>query len=199
MRMMNILIYNLDDLEYVDLKHLHVAQDDMVKKLSLMDEQDLNVDDDEQSKQHKKTDGMSKRFGLKGWGWKQSPIKSSSIEEEQQSTSCILLESPKRSLSSKSTSPNQSPKHRVSSAETIRNCGSEEITSVRRRKLQKKHDKQKSSELSKSELRASASARLIQLFDSKDGIDKLTSEFNSLLPENERPASIHNCFENNLN
>ena len=158
-----------------------------MKKLSILDDQSPNDNQLGQSKSSQK-----KRFGFKSkpWGWKQSPIKSSSIEEEPPSTT-ILLESPspKKSLSSKSSTPNQSPKHRISSSETIRNCSSDETTPFRRRK----NNRQQQNNDSKTELRSSASARLIQLFDSKDGIDKLSSdyEFYSLLPENGRPASIH--------
>lgn len=160
-----------------------------MKKLSILDDQSPNDNQCGQSKLSQK-----KRFGFKSkaWGWKQSPIKSSSIEEEPPS-STILLESPspKKSLSSKSSTPNQSPKHRISSSETIRNCSSDEMTSFRRRKNNRPQQQQNNG--SKTELRSSASARLIQLFDSKDEIDKLSSdnEFYSLLPENGRPASIH--------
>lgn len=161
----------------------------MMKKLSMVD--DENGDHSENSsasvtpKGQKKFDGLrdgSKRHRWKNWGWKHSPAKSSSIEEEP----VALLESPKRSLSSKSSTPNQSPKHRnkISSSETITN-GDDATTPFRRRKHQ-----QKSEALN----RSSAGARLIQLLDNKDGIDKLDSDcddFRALLPENGRPASIH--------
>lgn len=193
--MTEILNCNLDDLEIVDLTHLKVTQEEMMKKLSILDDESCDI----QTLQSKAS--QKKRFGFKskGWTWKQSPIKSSSIEEEPP-LSALLLESPspKKSLSSKSSTPNQSPKHRISSSETIRNCSSDEATSFRRRKnirpqQQQQPQQTNTSNSPKTELRSSASARLIQLFDSKDGIDKLSSdyEFYSLLPENGRPASIH--------
>lgn len=54
--------------------------------------------------------------------------------------------------------------------------------------------KQNKSDASRVELRSSAGARLIQIIDNKDGLDKLDAdcdEFLALLPENGRPASIH--------
>lgn len=192
-----ILNYNLDDLEVVDLTHLKVNQEEMMKKLSVLDDPSSPPNDNQLAML--KAASQKKRFGFKskGWTWKQSPIKSSSIEEEPPQTTALLLDSPspKKSLSSKSSTPNQSPKHRVSSSETIRNCSSDEMTSFRRHKNNRIQQQQQSisNDSVKAELRSSASARLIQLFDSKDGIDKLSPdyEFHSLLPENGRPASIH--------
>ena len=181
-------------MEIVDLKHLQTTQDEMMKKLSIMDEESLAGGEQSETssasatpKVQKKLDmSLSKKHRWKNWGWKHSPAKSSSIEEEPTST---LLESPKRSHSSKSSTPNQSPKHKnkISSTEAIAN-GDESLTPFRRRKHQQK------SEMSKAELRSSAGARLIQLFDNKDGIEKLETdcdEFHALLPENGRPASFH--------
>jgi hypothetical protein len=86
-----------------------------------------------------------------------------------------------------SSTPNQSPKHRykVNSNETLVNGGEEISTPLRRRRNK--------TEATKAELRSSAGARLIQLYDDGDGNDKLDShdEFHALLPENGRPASIH--------
>lgn len=154
-----------------------------------MDEQDENEADCDQqtnsSKPLRKLDGMSrKKVWRKGWNWKQSPVKSSSIEEEPAG----LLESPKRSLqSSKCSTPNLSPKHHVNkiySAETVSDdAGGSAL--VRRKQ-------RKSESVAKSELRSSASARLLQFLESKDGIEKVSSdEFLSLIPDNGRPASIH--------
>lgn len=178
----------------MDLKHLQSTQDEMIKKLSIIDDESLaggeqsgNSSASATPKGQKKFDmNLSKKHRWKNWGWKHSPGKSSSIEEEP---TTALLESPKRSHSSKSSTPNQSPKHKskVSSNEIIAN-GDESLTPFRRRKLQQK------SEMSKTELRSSAGARLIQLFDNKDGIEKLETdcdEFHALLPDNGRPASIH--------
>lgn len=194
----NLLIYHLDDLEIVDLKHLQAAQDEMIKKLSIMeDEGGVGGEISESSsasatpKVHKKFDGVrdgnlsaSKRHRWKNWGWKHSPAKSSSIEEE---TSAALLESPKKSLSSKSSTPNQSPKHKFKVNQNDAVLNGDELSTPFRRRKQK-------SEVSKSELRSSAGARLIQLLENTEGINKVDSEcdeFYALLPENGRPASIH--------
>lgn len=190
----------VDDLEIVDLKHLQATQDEMMKKLAIMDDESTGAGGEQSEtssasatpKGQKKLDGLkdsgsgsSKRHRWKNWGWKHSPAKSSSIEEEPNS----LLDSPKKSQSSKSSTPNQSPKHkyRINSSELLPN-GDDASTPFRRRKQQQK------SEASKTELRSSAGARLIQMFDNKDGTERLESycdEFHALLPENGRPASIH--------
>lgn len=163
-----------------------------MKKLSIKDEhQQENVTDGSEQQigllKRKKLDGMSKKIGWrKGWNWKQSPVKSSSIEEEP----IGLLDSPKRSLqSSKSSTPNMSPKHnninKIYSSETVSDdAGGSAL--VRRKQ-------RKSESVAKSELRASASARLLHYLESKDAIDKINSdEFFSLIPDtNGRPASIH--------
>lgn len=195
-------IFALDDLEIVDLKHLQATQDEMMKKLAIMDDENLSSegvgggggDHSENSsasatpKGQKKSENMnssSKRHRWKNWGWKHSPAKSLSIEEEPNAT---LLESPKKSHSSKSSTPNQSPKHRfrVNSNETIIKGGEDLSTPFRRRKNK--------TEAAKTELRSSAGARLIQLYDNNDDdCDRLDShdEFHAMLPENGRPASIH--------
>lgn len=191
--------FPLDDLEIVDLKHLQATQDEMMKKLAIMDDEDLSAEGGDGGGEHsenssasvtpkvqKKLENMSssKRHRWKNWGWKHSPAKSLSIEEEPTSA---LLDSPKKSLSSKSSTPNQSPKHKykINSNETISNGGDELSTPFRRRKHK--------TEAAKSELRASAGARLIQLYDNNDDSDKLDAhdEFHALLPDNGRPASIH--------
>lgn len=175
----------------MDLKHLQTTQDEMMKKLALIDDDSaVGGEHSEASSttvtpksQKKSESGSTKRHRWKTWGWKHSPAKSSSIEEEP---SASLLDSPKRSHSSKSSTPNQSPKHNyINSDETLVNCD-EASTPFRRRKQQK-------SNASKAELRSSAGARLIQIIDNKDGIERLDSddEFRALLPENGRPASIH--------
>lgn len=191
--------FPLDDLEIVDLKHLQTTQDEMMKKLAIMDDENLTVEGGGGGGEHSENSsasvtpkaqkklesiGSTKRHRWKAWGWKHSPAKSSSIEEEP---SAALLESPKKSQSSKSSTPNQSPKHRfkVNSNETIVN-GGEELSSPFRRRKHK-------TEAAKTELRSSAGARLIQLYDNNDENEKLDShdEFYALLPENGRPASIH--------
>lgn len=166
----------------------------MMRKLAIMDDDGVAGGENSENSsatatpkvQKKLESSASKRHRWKNWGWKHSPAKSSSIEEEP----TTLLESPKKSLSSKSSTPNQSPKHKskINSSETIAN-GDDSTTPFRRRRQQ-----QPKSEASKAELRSSAGARLIQLIDNKDGAEKLDSEFDefhALLPENGRPASIH--------
>lgn len=180
----------------MDLKHLQATQDEMMKKLAIMDDDNVaggeiseNSSASATPKVLKKFDGnmsSSKKHRWKNWGWKHSPAKSSSIEEEPIAS---LQESPKKSHSSMSSTPNQSPKHKnkISSNETISNCD-ESSTPFRRRKQQQK------SETSKTELRSSAGARLIQMIDNKDGLERLEpdcDEFHALLPENGRPASFH--------
>lgn len=192
----NLLNFPSDDLEIVDLKHLLSTHEEMMKKLSIVDDENMFGEHSEPTSAsttpkvlQKKLDGFrdgSKRHRWKNWGWKHSPAKSSSIEEEP----VALLDSPKRSHSSKSSTPNQSPKHKIkiSSSELIVNK-EDAMTPFRRRK-----QPQQKSETAKAELRSSAGARLIQLFDNKDEIDKLDAdydEFRALLPENGRPASVH--------
>jgi hypothetical protein len=183
-----------DDLELADLKHLLMTQEEMIKKLTSLEDQSNYGEGDSQSsllKPPKKLDGMSKKIGWrKGWTWKQSPVKSASIEEEPVG----LLESPKRSHhSSKSSTPNLSPKHskNISSSETIHEDTNPSGSVLVRRKQRQQQHQQKSD--AKVELRSSASARLIQFLESKDAIDKINAdEFFSLMPEkNGRPASIH--------
>lgn len=178
----------------MDLKHLQATQDEMMRKLSIMDEESSACGEQSENSSASATPKVQKKLDMtllkkhrwKNWGWKHSPTKSSSIEEEP---TAAPVESPKRSHSSKSSTPNQSPKHKnkISSNETIAN-GDESLTPFRRRKHQQRSD------MSKAELRSSAGARLIQIFDNKDGIEKLEAdcdEFHALLTENGRPASIH--------
>lgn len=178
----------------MDLKHLQTTQDEMMKKLAIMDDEILSTEiagseDSSASttpKVQKKSEcaGSTKRHRWKNWGWKHSPAKSSSIEEEP---ATALLDSPKKSHSSKSSTPNQSPKHKlkVSSNETIVNGGEELSTPLRLRRNK--------TEATKTELRSSAGARLIQLYDDNGSCDKIDphDEFHAMLPENGRPASIH--------
>lgn len=189
----NLLNFPSDDLEIVDLKHLQATQEEMMKKLSIVDYEPVSGEHSEPSsasttpKVQKRLEGLrdgSRRHRWKNWGWKHSPAKSSSIEEEP----VALLDSPRRSHSSKSSTPNQSPKHRnkINSSDLI----GDDVTTPFRRRTQS----QQKSEISKAELRSSAGARLIQLFDNKDELEKLDSdydEFRALLPENGRPASVH--------
>lgn len=188
------------------VKQLQMTQEEMMKKLSIMDEEHVNGnggvvnggtgDQSEEStpRPQKKFDtgkegnSSTKRHRWKNWGWKHSPAKSSSIEEEPQ------LESPRKSQpSSKNSTPNQSPKHKykiMSSDGTLNSSVNDELLTPFRRK---KHQ-QVRSDNAKTEHRSSAGARLFQMFDSKDGIESAEAEcdeFYSLIPANGRPASIH--------
>lgn len=172
----------IDDLEVHDLKHLQTTQEEMMKKLSIVD--DSIIDNDQQTTLLKPTMNVTKKLGWrKGWSWKQSPVKASSIEEEP----TAQLDSQRRSQhSSKSSTPNLSPKHSSSnniSSETVHEDENSSILVRRKQRTQQQ----------KIELRSSASARLIQFFETKDNVDKIYSEdFYSLIPDkNGRPASIH--------
>lgn len=179
----------------MDLRHLQATQDEMMKKLSIInDESGVCGDVSENSsasatpRLNKKFDGFRdgsmssmKRNRWKNWGWKHSPAKSSSIEEE---SSAVLLDSPKKSLSSKSSTPNQSPKHKLK----VKHNDDEDDRSTPFRRRKQRPD------ASKSEQRSSAGARLIQILDNADVADSLDSEYDDfydLLPDNGRPASIH--------
>jgi len=184
-------------LEIVDLKHLQVTQDEMMKKLAIMDDENVvgNGGGEQSSssasatpKVHKKMESnatssasssSSKRQRWKHWGWKHSPAKSSSIEEEPAG---LLLESPRKSQSS---TPNASPKHKSKVPDANGNAvvDNETTTPFRRKKRERSES-----------ARASAGARLIQTYETKDGIERTDSdcdEFRALLPVNGRPASIH--------
>lgn len=126
----------------------------------------------------------SKRSRWKNWGWKQSPSKSASIEEEESSGQ---IESPKKSISLYSpTSMNQSPKHRmkVMSDEAVNSKGN----SSRHQRIDKNNN-----EKSNAFFRASADARLIQM--SEDYEDEKIEIFLDNLKDfdllENRPASIH--------
>lgn len=104
----------------------------------------------------------------KNWSWKCSPgSKSASIEEEP--------ESPKKSTSSKQSSPCGSPKHKQNS----------ESSPLRRKKTPSPRE----SPISRTDVRASAGARLYQLFN-ENNLDDSGDELQTLLA-NGRPASIH--------
>lgn len=104
----------------------------------------------------------------KNWSWKCNPgSKSASIEEEP--------ESPKKSTSSKQSSPCDSPKHKQNV----------ESSPLRRKKTPSPRE----SPNSRTDVRASAGARLYQLFN-ESNLDESGDELQTLLT-NGRPASIH--------
>lgn len=102
----------------------------------------------------------------KNWSWKCSPgSKSASIEEEPES----------KSTSSKQSSPCGSPKHKQNV----------ESSPLRRKKTPSPRE----SPISRTDVRASAGARLYQLFN-ESNLDDSGDELQTLLA-NGRPASIH--------
>lgn len=104
----------------------------------------------------------------KNWSWKCSPgSKSASIEEEP--------ESPKKSTSSKQSSPGGSPKNKKNV----------ESSPLRRKKTPSPSE----SPISRTDVRASAGARLYQLLN-ECNLDESGDELQTLLA-NGRPASIH--------
>lgn len=136
------------------------------------------------------TNSAKRNRWKKNWGWKHSPGKSSSIEEEPPAG---LMTSPKKSQSLHSATPTHSPKQRntvVKSAESI----NDESTSPAIRHRKRKNDKTKISEY-----RSSAGARLIQMFDNNDErLEILLDEFGEIsLSNNCRPASIHVTHKSN--
>lgn len=122
----------------------------------------------------------------KNWGWKSNANpaanapKQSSIEEE--------AESPKKSASSKHSSPVESPKHKLlgSGGKPGEDSGSNSISpaSLRRKKFLTSKNQ---SPVNRSEARASAGARLYEELDSLQDSDE---ELQALIV-NGRPATIH--------
>jgi hypothetical protein len=174
---------NLDDLELENLKHLQLTQDEMERILSIIDEDSPKTNTPRSSRKICEgltpTNSSKRNRWKKNWGWKQSPGKSSSIEEEPTG----LLTSPKKSQSLHTTSPHHSPKQRntVKSSESI----NDESTSPIR------HRKRKSEKTKHTETRSSAGARLFQMLDNNDErLEVLLDEFGEL-SLNSRPASIH--------
>lgn len=173
--------------------NLQATQEEMMKKLSIIENDGVilhgadfaNITSPKMDK--KRIDGaVSKRHRWKNWGWKHSPAKSQShsIDEE------FSPDSPKLSLqSSKSSTPNNSPKHKYTPVPDSVSNPDENATQFRRKKAP---NSMKNDSKSKSEIRSSAGARLFTMFDAKDGFNKSddSDEFRALL-SNGRPASIH--------
>lgn len=194
---LHLLYAKKDDLELQNLKHLQLTQEEMMRVLSIIDEPG-NVSSGASSnsvspRAAKKPAGhegfnrtsSSKRARWKNWGWKHSPGKSSSIEEEPLGQ----LESPKKSISLYSpASKSQSPKRRlkVMSDEAVNNNGN---SSKHQRSERINRDNPKA------EFRASADARLIQMFEDDNGEERIEISIEKLkdldLSDNNRPASIH--------
>lgn len=188
-----------DDLELQNLTHLQLTQEEMMRVLSIIDESGGSVDSPDSSNSvspriARKPSGhegfsrtsSSKRARWRNWGWKQSPGKSSSIEEEP-TTFSGQLDSPKKSVSLNSPTPiNRSPNRRmkVMSDEAVNKNGN---SSKHQRRERSKR------ESPKAELRASADARLIQMFDDEidETIEISIDKFNDFHISNNRPASVH--------
>lgn len=183
----SFLLSNEDDLELENLKHLQLTQEEMERMLSIIEEGSPSTSlvvspksvrriGGEDNLTPTSTSSMKRGRWKKHLGWIQSPGKSSSIEEEN------FAVSPKKSQSLYTTTPSHSPKHRtnVKSDESV----NEESPSRRQRR---RIDK------ATAEMRASAGARLIQMFDNNDErLEVLLNEFGELsLHHNSRPASIH--------
>lgn len=128
----------------------------------------------------------------KNWGWKYSPGKTSSIEEEPTETSSAKT--------SRHSSPTSSPKHKKandSAATVVSNLLNQ---SPLRRRPQSGQSSQSmrangkttnasnSTAANRSEIRSSAGARLCQTLDNLD--DDSNDEFQALII-NGRPASVH--------
>lgn len=133
----------------------------------------------------------------KNWGWKYSPGKTSSIEEEPNETTSTRT--------SRHSSPTSSPKHKKSDKEPPATVVSNLINqSPLRRRPQSGQNAQSIRANGKTnvsnpnqttnvannrnDIRSSAGARLCQQFESLD--DEINDEFQALII-NGRPASVH--------
>lgn len=184
-----------DDLEMERVLNLQATQEEMMKKLSLIESDGVISSSAESSHvtsprmDKKKMDGTTmsttaKRHRWKNWGWKHSPAKSLSIEEEPSPDSPRLSQQ-----SSINSTPNNSPKHKYKPVIDVNSNVDDTALSFRRKK---QTNNSKIDPKTKSEIRSSAGARLFTMFDGKDGFNKSdeSDEFRALLT-NGRPASIH--------
>lgn len=122
----------------------------------------------------------------KNWGWKYSPGKTSSIEEEPTESSSAKT--------SRHSSPNSSPKHRKandSAATVVSNLLNQSPLRRRPQSARANGKTATAADLSataRTDIRSSAGARLCQTFESLD--DESNDEFQALII-NGRPASVH--------
>lgn len=147
----------------------------------------------------------------KNWGWKYSPGKTSSIEEEPLSTE--VASSTPSAKTSRHSSPTSSPKHKKADKESV--TAANVVTqllnqSPLRRRPQpstmaaaamaqgngsqrsahgKQSINQSAANANRMDMRSSAGARLCQQFENLDD-DTMIDEFQALLI-NGRPASVH--------
>jgi hypothetical protein len=175
--------------------NLQATQEEMMKKLSLIESDGIISSSAENSHvtspkmDKKKIDATSstaaKRHRWKNWGWKHNQAKSHSIEEEPSPDSPRISQP-----SSKSSTPNNSPKHKYKPIVDVNANVDENMLPFRR--IKKQTNNAKIDSKTKSEIRSSAGARLFTMHDGKDDVIKSdeTDEFSALL-SNGRPASIH--------
>ncbi|XP_053690072.1 hyccin isoform X2 [Sabethes cyaneus] len=183
-----------DDLEVEFVKSLQSTQQEMMGKLAAIDAVEtgsaVGVNGvviglaEEASGNNSRPEGKKKESRIwKNWGWKtnapaSSTPKQASIEEEG--------DSPKKSLSSKHSSPAESPKHKWTGPKGEEQLNSNGISpaSLRRKKFLTSKNQ---SPIDRTGVRASAGARLYEELDSlQDSDDELQA-----LIVNGRPATIH--------
>ncbi|XP_065082740.1 hyccin [Ochlerotatus camptorhynchus] len=176
-----------DDLEVEFVNSLQSTQQEMMTKLAVIESDgqvvgtnggpSVNgvVDEANDPKPEPKKKESRK---WKNWGWKtnmNTTPKQTSIEEEG--------DSPKKSASSKHSSPAESPKHKIMGAKA-EDFNDISPASLRRKKFLTSKNQ---SPVNRSEARASAGARLYEELDSlQDSDDELQA-----LIINGRPATIH--------
>lgn len=181
---------SLDDLEVEFVNNLQSTQQEMMTKLAVIDSDGQVVPNgapnggvlngaDEEGRQTEPKKKESRKW--KNWGWKSNmntTPKQTSIEEEG--------ESPKKSCSSKHSSPAESPKHKLLGTKGTTETDSNSISpaSLRRKKFLTSKNQ---SPVNRSEARASAGARLYEELDSLQDSDE---ELQALII-NGRPATIH--------
>ncbi|XP_021696239.1 hyccin [Aedes aegypti] len=179
-----------DDLEVEFVNNLQSTQQEMMTKLAVIDSDGQVVPNgapnggvvngaDEEGRQTEPKKKESRKW--KNWGWKSNmntTPKQTSIEEEG--------ESPKKSCSSKHSSPAESPKHKLLGTKGTTETDSNSISpaSLRRKKFLTSKNQ---SPVNRSEARASAGARLYEELDSLQDSDE---ELQALII-NGRPATIH--------
>lgn len=191
-----MLFFLLDDLEIEFLAKLETTQDEMMKKLSVLDQEMTQSNENLNSKTNSKTKEPERKISTpkwKNWSWKSSG-KAASIEDD--------IESPKKMSPKHGNSPAESPKHKKLAAFIDSNINTQPF---KRKKEPLSHHDDEMIRLKNSECRLSAGARLYNIHDDgyvinddDDNSDNKNDEMQYLL-SNGRPASIHilpsNSFE----
>ncbi|XP_055620507.1 hyccin isoform X2 [Toxorhynchites rutilus septentrionalis] len=187
-----------DDLEVEFVNSLQSTQQEMMVKLAIIEADGAGVganngpgetgngtngnNGDESGGSPKAEPKKKESRKWKNWGWKNNNAsttpKQTSIEEEG--------ESPKKSASSKHSSPAESPKHKLLGAKATDEENGNNISpaSLRRKKFLSSKNQ---SPVNRSEARASAGARLYEELESLNDSD---DELQALII-NGRPATIH--------